>query len=191
MSINLEELQNSLAEIEKQNEEVLKEIDVKETEYLIKCKVLKGRLRALEVLENLVIEGDNELAQAELEQKVLEHEAEKIEHEADSIEDDEIDLEHKIEEIEDQNSDLKTLLEDRKRRYKQIEALADFDIKLDQAENADHEAKQLEFYEAEVQAKRKQKEILETKLKKMTENRQKLEQKITILEKVRNMKSEP
>ena len=191
MSINLEELQNSLAEIEKQNEEVLKEIAVKETEYLIKCKVLKGRMRAQEVLENLVIEGDYELAQAELEQKVLEHQAEKIEYEADSINDEQVDLAQKVEDFEDQIGDLKSLLEDRKRRYKQIQARANFDVKQEESEKAKHKAKQLEFYVAEVQAKQKEKEILERKLKEMVENRQKLEQKITILEKVKNMKSEP
>ena len=191
MSINLEELQNSLAEIEKQNEEVLKEIAVKETEYLIKCKVLKGRMRAQEVLENLVIEGDYELAQAELEQKVLEHQAEKIEYEADSINDEQVDLAQKVEDFEDQIGDLKSLLEDRKRRYKQIQARANFDVKQEESEKAEHKAKQLEFYEAEVQAKQKEKEILERKLKETVENRQKLEQKITILEKVKNMKSEP
>ena len=82
MAINLEELQNSLAELEEQNEDILKEIHVKETETLIKGEVLRGRQRALEVLEIMVNEVDNELAQAELDERVLDAKAEKLKHEA-------------------------------------------------------------------------------------------------------------
>lgn len=171
---NLEELQKSLTEVEKQNKVIKREIRVQETKAILKEEILKARKHAQQILENLLFETKILIEKCQLQYQTHQNEFYKLQEKIESILVENEALERELEYLEIVDHDLDYLLYWRENRNAKVRAQHDYEVK----NSEETFLKETEALDVEIKEKKEEKEELEQKLGRILGQSAELQKKI-------------
>ena len=160
---NLEELQKSLTEVEKQNVAIKREIRVLETKSTLKEEILKERKHAQLILENMISETKILIEKCQLDFQIRQNKFCKLQEKIESVLDDNEALEKELEYLEIVDQDLDDILNLRDNKRTKARAQHDYEVK----NSEDTFQREIEAFDIEIKEKKEEKEELEQKLGKI------------------------